>query len=253
MRGSNPTLSDKALEQSRQLAGFSGEAMTVNGSINKCITLIGICIAVAVYAWKQTLVQIPNSAEVALQLSPYVMVSAIVGLVLALIICFKKTLAPVLAPVYAAVEGFLIGSVSANFEYMYNGIVSQAITGTVVTFVVLLALYRSGIIKATQRFKSVLFTATAAIMVLYVLSFVLSFFSINVPYIHESGMIGIGFSVFVVVIAALNLIIDFDFIEKGSAMKAPKYMEWYAGFGLLVTLIWLYLEILRLLAKTKRR
>jgi uncharacterized YccA/Bax inhibitor family protein len=159
----------------------------------------------------------------------------------------------VTAPIYAALEGLALGGISALFESHYPGIVSQAVFLTFGTLAALLIAYRSGWIKATENFKLGVAAATGGIFFVYLISFVLSFFGVSIPLIHGSGIFGILFSLFVVVIAALNLVLDFDFIEQGAEQGAPKYMEWYAAFGLMVTLIWLYLEILRLLAKLQQR
>jgi uncharacterized YccA/Bax inhibitor family protein len=164
---------------------------------------------------------------------------------------FKKEWSPVLAPAYALVEGLFLGALSAFFEARFPGIVIQAVMLTFGTLFALLFAYRSGLIKATENFKLGVAAATGGIFLIYVASFLLGLFGIKVPYIHESGIIGIGFSLFVVVIAALNLVLDFDFIESGVEAGAPKYMEWFGAFGLMVTLVWLYVEFLRLLAKLR--
>ena len=157
------------------------------------------------------------------------------------------------APIYAALEGLALGGISAVFESRYPGIVSQAVFLTFGTLAALLIAYRSGWIKATENFKLGVVAATGGIFFVYLISFVLSFFGVSIPLIHGSGVFGILFSLFVVVIAALNLVLDFDFIEQGAEQGAPKYMEWFAAFGLMVTLIWLYLEVLRLLSKLQQR
>lgn len=183
--------------------------------------------------------------------------SAVLGLVLVLVMSFKRQWAPFLAPVYALVEGVFLGGISAYFNYAFAdkapGIVTQAVGLTFGVVIAMYALYHFRVIKATQRFKSIVITATMGIAIFYVLAIVLRMFGVDMPLIHESTWLGIGFSVFVVAIAALNLILDFDMIEQGSKMGAPKYMEWYGAFGLLVTIIWLYLEILKLLAKLADR
>ena len=157
------------------------------------------------------------------------------------------------APLYSILEGFFLGGISAIFENQYPGIVIQAVSLTLGTLFCLLLAYRSGLIKATENFKLGVAAATGGIALIYLSTLVLGIFGVNMPFIHESGMIGIGFSLFVVTVAALNLVLDFDFIENGVAHGAPKYMEWYAAFGLMVTLIWLYIEILRLLMKLRGR
>jgi uncharacterized YccA/Bax inhibitor family protein len=176
---------------------------------------------------------------------------AITGFVLALVTVFKPTSSHVTAPFYAIAEGLFLGGISALFENAYNGIVFQAIALTIGVFLCLLVAYRTGFIKATENFKLGIVAATGGIALIYLVSMIMGFFGTTIPYIHESGPIGIGFSAIVVIIAALNLVLDFDFIEKGVESGAPKYMEWYAAFGLLVTLVWLYMSILRLLAKLR--
>ena len=183
----------------------------------------------------------------------WILGSVIGGFIVAIATSFKKTWAPITTPVYAALEGVALGGISVIFESQYPGIVSQAVFLTFGTLAALLLAYRSGLVRATENFKLGIFAATGGIALLYLASFVLGFFGMSVPLIHSSGTWGILFSLFVVVIAALNLVLDFDFIETGVERGAPKYMEWYGAFGLLVTLVWLYLEILRLLAKLQSR
>jgi uncharacterized YccA/Bax inhibitor family protein len=246
MRTGNPTLSDKAFEQ---FSGSTGERMTLDGTVNKTGLLLLIAMVAAAWPWS-IVMQGAEQSNILMGLIP---VGAIVGLVLALIVTFKPTTAPYLAPVYAAFQGLLLGSISGVFELRYPGIVIQAIALTFGTLGCLLLAYKTGLIKATENFKLGVVAATGAIMVLYLVSFVMSFFGSSIGFIHNSGLLGIGFSMFVVVIAALNLVLDFDFIENGVANNNPKYMEWYGAFGLVVTLFWLYLEILRLLAKLRDR
>ncbi len=176
---------------------------------------------------------------------------AIGGLVTALVTIFVPRVSPFTSPVYAACEGLFLGAISAVFETMYPGIVIQAVGLTVGVLAVMLFLYGTRVIRATEKFKMGVVAATGAVCLVYVVDMVLRLFGIAVPFIHDGGPIGIGFSLVVVVIAALNLILDFDFIEQGVKYQAPKYMEWYGGFSLLVTLVWMYLEILRLLAKMR--
>jgi uncharacterized YccA/Bax inhibitor family protein len=159
----------------------------------------------------------------------------------------------VTAPIYAVLEGLFLGGISAIFEMSYPGIVIQAVALTFGTLFCLLAAYKSRLIKVTENFKLGIVAATGAICLIYLVSIIMGFFGASIPMIHSSGPLGIGFSLFVVTIAALNLVLDFDFIERGSEMGAPKYMEWYGAFGLVVTLVWLYIEILRLLSKLRRR
>jgi uncharacterized YccA/Bax inhibitor family protein len=200
----------------------------------------------AMFTWKKVAVD-PSGAMV------WVIGGAIAGLVLCLVTVFKKEWSAVTSPLYALAEGLLLGAVSAMYEAQFNGIVLQAVLLTAGTLFALLTAYQMGLIRATENFKLGVAAATGGIFLVYLATWILGFFGIQIPWIHESGMVGIGFSVFVVVIAALNLVLDFDFIEQGCRHGAPKYMEWFAAFGLLVTLVWLYLEILRLLAKLGRR
>src|SRR5690606_37262000 len=170
-----------------------------------------------------------------------------------LVTVFKKQWAPVTAPMYALVEGLFLGAISAMFNHLYEGIVMQAVLLTFGTLFALLLAYRSGLVRATENFKLGVVAATGGVMLVYLASIALGLFGINMPMIHESGIVGIGFSLVVVVLAALNLVLDFDFIESGVEQGAPKYMEWYGAFGLMVTLVWLYVEFLRLLAKLQSR
>jgi uncharacterized YccA/Bax inhibitor family protein len=202
----------------------------------------------AIFSWDRAYSAV-NPGE----LYPWLIGSGIAGFIVALITVFKKTAAPITAPIYAAIEGILLGMLSAFYEMQFPGLVFQAILLTFGTLFALLMAYRSGVIKATENFKLGVFAATGGIGLIYLTTFILSFFGLSIPYIHGSGTIGILFSLFVVVIAALNLVLDFDFIERGAERGAPKYMEWYAAFGLLVTLIWLYIEMLRLLSKLRSR
>lgn len=243
MRTANPALSDSTFET---VGLGSAKPMTLQGTVNKTALLLFILFVPAVYTWKQTL-ENPASSTM------WIGVGAIAGLILCLVTCFKKEWSPVTAPLYAAAEGLFLGALSARFNMLYDGIVLQAVMLTGGTLFALLAAYSMRLIKATENFKLGIFAATGGIALVYLATIVLGFFNIQIPYIHGSGWIGIGFSAVVVVIAALNLVMDFDFIENGCTNGAPKYMEWYAGFGLLVTLVWLYVEILRLLSKLADR
>jgi uncharacterized YccA/Bax inhibitor family protein len=243
MRSGNPALTADTFGKYRAVPG--SEQMTLAGTVNKTGLSLGILMVAASYVWNRG-ADDPN-------LAAWIMVSVVAGFVVALVTVFKQTLAPYTTPIYAAVEGIALGGISVVFEARYPGIVSQAVFLTFGTLGALLLAYRSGVIRATENFKLGVVAATGGIALLYLLSFVLSFFGISVPLIHSSGTFGILFSLFVVVIAALNLVLDFDFIEQGVEHGAPKYMEWYGAFGLLVTLVWLYLEILHLLAKIQGR
>jgi uncharacterized YccA/Bax inhibitor family protein len=173
------------------------------------------------------------------------------GFITALVTIFFPKISPFTAPVYAVLEGLFLGAISAVAELRYPGIAIQAVGLSIGVLAVMLFVYATGIIRATQKVKIAIVAATGAVCLVYLVGFIMSFFGAGIPYIHDSGPIGIGFSIVVVIIAALNLILDFDFIEQGVQRQAPKYMEWYGGFSLLVTLVWMYLEILRLLAKLK--
>ncbi|MCB1327691.1 MAG: Bax inhibitor-1/YccA family protein [Spirochaetales bacterium] len=245
MRTANPALNDNTF---RKLDSATGEVMTLQGTVNRSFILLLLLLAPACYVWNgffEDTLPVPVSLIMT--------GGAILGLVVAIVTIFKKTWAPVTAPIYAIVEGALLGGLSAYFESMFPNIVIQAVALTFGTMGALLLAYTSRLIKVTQNFRLGIVAATGGIMLVYLVSFIGGFFGFQIPYIHGSGWIGIGFSLFVVVIAALNLVLDFDFIERGAEQGAPKYMEWYAAFGLLVTLIWLYIEILRLLAKIRSR
>ncbi len=244
MRTANPALNDKTFFNYSYTSGV--DYMTIDGTVNRTAILLLLAVITAALSWNFTLYN-PAYAYAGLW------ISAILGLIVAIITVFKHQWAPVTAPIYALIEGVVLGVISSIFEQMFTGIVLQAIFLTFGTLAMLLFVYKSGWIKVTQNFRLGVVAATGAVFLIYLVTFILGFFGINIPYIHENGLIGIGFSLLVVVIAALNLVLDFDFIEHGAVKRAPKYMEWYAAFGLLVTLVWLYLEILRLLAKIRSR
>ena len=244
MRSGNPALNEKVFSATQAAAGE--EPMTLQGAVQKTAILLFLVVAASCLTWGQLRV----SPAYAMKWS---MIWAVIGFVVAMVTVFKKSWAPVTAPIYAVVEGLTLGVLSSLFELQYPGVVIQAVGLTFGTLAALLAAYASGLIKATQNFRLGVVAATGGICILYLVDLVMAFFGHRIPMIHESGWLGIGFSAFVVVIAALNLVLDFDFIEQGAQSNQAKYMEWYAGFGLIVTLVWLYLEILRLLAKTSRR
>lgn len=252
MRSGNPALKESTfldLGTGTVVRNDSG-AMTLNGTVNKTGILLLLTVITATFAWSQTMTP---SGEIAAGAGVYLWGGAIGGLVLALITVFKKAWSPVTAPLYAVVEGFFLGAISAIYNAQFQGIVMQAVMLTFGIMFALLFAYRSGLIKATENFKLGVVAATGGVALIYLATMVLGLFGIKIPFIHESGLIGIGFSLVVVVIAALNLVLDFDFIEKGVEAGAPKYMEWYGAFGLMVTLVWLYLELLRLLSKLQSR
>lgn len=249
MNTSNPVLSESSF---RNLPITGDQRMTVGGTVNKSFWLIGTVTTTALWTWSNAFPQgwsIGQAPEIPTWYLPPVIGAFIVSM----IIIFKKTTAPYLALVYAVLEGVALGAISALFEFKYPGIAVQAMLSTMGVFIAMLLAYRSGLIQATEKFRSGMIAATGGIAIVYILDMAMRFFGMNVPFLHESSPMGILVSVVIVGVAALNLILDFDFIERGSAQGAPKYMEWYAAFGLLVTLVWLYIEILRLLGKGRSR
>lgn len=247
MRTGNPTLNEKTFEGFDMASQLErGQLMTLNGTALKTTVLLATVVASAAFSWNLFLKQSPATM-------PVMIGGAIVGLIFALATSFKPTWAPVTAPIYALAQGLFLGGLSAIYNQVSNGIVMQAVLLTFGTMFALLFAYQSGLIRATENFKLGITAATGGIFLVYMATFVLGFFGIKMPFIHDTGLVGIGISAFIVVIAALNLVLDFDFIEEGVNRGAPKYMEWYGAFGLLVTLIWLYVEILRLLAKLNSR
>jgi uncharacterized YccA/Bax inhibitor family protein len=222
------------------------ETMTLQGAVNKTIALLALVVIGASYSWNLFYNQGPEAVQ------PWMIGGIIGSLVFAMITIFKATWAPKTAPIYAVLEGLALGGISAFFEARFPGIVIQAVGLTFGTLFALLLAYKTRLIRATENFKLGVFAATGGIAVVYLISMIGGMFGWNMPVIHESGPMGILFSLFVVVIAALNLVLDFDFIERGHGV-APRYMEWYAAFGLVVTLAWLYLELLRLLSKLRER
>ncbi len=259
MRTANPALNTKAFNQTHSLG--AGETMTLQGTVNKTFVLLGLLVLSAAWVWgkvMQPAAPVFEGLEGAARampssIMPLMMLGIFGGLIVGFVTIFKKQWAPVTAPIYALLEGLFIGGISAIFEVRYPGIVMQAVALTFGTLFCLLAAYKSGMIKPTENFKLGIVAATGAICVIYFVSIIMGFFGASIPMIHGSGPVGIIFSLVVVTIAALNLVLDFDFIEQGSTMGLPKYMEWYAAFGLVVTLVWLYIEILRLLAKLQSR
>ncbi|HIB27373.1 MAG TPA: Bax inhibitor-1/YccA family protein [Candidatus Marinimicrobia bacterium] len=242
LRSGNPALNTKTF------SGFdmtTGTSMTIMGTVHKTALGLLLLMSTALFTWNM-----PAGDPRAIGL---MMLGIFGGLIVAIITVFKHHLAKYTVPAYALLEGLALGGISKFFDVMYPGIVNQAVMLTFGTLGALLLAYRSGLIKATENFKLGVMAATGGIFFVYLISWILSWFSVSVPLIHSNSNMGILFSIGVVVIAALNLVLDFDFIEEGSEKGAPKYMEWYGAFGLLVTLIWLYLEILRLLAKLSSR
>ncbi|MFD0959259.1 Bax inhibitor-1/YccA family protein [Paenibacillus chungangensis] len=243
-RSGNPTLKENTFQRTGD--SHSGGVMTIDGTVNKTFIALAILLGGAFAAW--SMYEGGNASVMGLAIG-----GAIAGFVLALIISFVPRSAPYLVPIYAAVEGLFLGAISAHFNAQTNGIAMQAALLTMGVFLAMLLAYKTGLIKATPTFKKIVIAATLGIMVMYLFSFVLSFFGVGMSFLHDSSMLSIGISLVVVGIAALNLVLDFDFIEQGSQQGAPKYMEWFGAFGLLVTLVWLYVEMLRLLSKLANR
>ena len=242
LRSGNPTLNAKTF------SGFdltTGTTMTIMGTVQKTSFALLLLMCTALFTWN-----LPTGDP---RSSGLMIMGMIGGFIVALITAFKPHLAKFTVPIYSLLQGLALGGISKFFETMYPGIVTQAVMLTFGTLAALLLAYSSGLIKATENFKLGIVAATGGIAFVYLISWVLSWFSIEVPLIHSNSNMGILFSIGVVVIAALNLVLDFDIIEEGAERGAPKYMEWYGAFGLMVTLIWLYLEILRLLAKLSSR
>jgi uncharacterized YccA/Bax inhibitor family protein len=242
-RSGNPALTANTFRDAMSQAGE--ERMTIMGTVHKTGLALLIVMLTASYTWNMS----PEDP----MFMPLMWGGLIGGLIVAFIIIFKKHLAPVLTPVYAALEGLMLGAISSVYELQYAGIVSQAVLCTFGVLAALLMAYQSKLIKPTENFKLGITAATGGIMIFYLVAMVLRMFGMPMNFMHDSSMLSIGISLFVVTIAALNLVLDFDFIEQGSEMGAPKYMEWFGAFGLLVTLVWLYLEILRLLSKLRDR
>jgi len=252
-KSSNPVFGKNIFSQSA--TNTEDGVMTVNGTINKTGLMLLIVIFAATFTWRKFFGAFDAATPGAIP--PGVIVwmigGAIGGLILALITTFSPRRAAMTAPIYAVFEGLFLGAISAMFEAMYPGLVMRAVSLTFGVFFIMLLLYRSGTIRATEKFKTVIFAATGGIALVYLVSFVASMFGVNFSFMYGNSMLSIGISLFVVVVAALNLILDFDMITQGSNARAPKYMEWYGAFGLMVTLIWLYLEMLRLLSKLSSR
>ena len=241
---SNPALNENTFQDR---AAIAGEAMTLQGTVNKTGALLVCVVGTAAWTWGIAHSQTPQAAL------PWMLGGLIAGFVFALVTIFKKAWSPITAPIYALCEGLVLGGISALLERTYPGIAIQAMGLTFGVTAVMLVLYRSGILRATPKFTVGVVAATGGIFLVYMVDLVLGIFGRHVPLLNSSGPLGIGLSVVIVIIAALNLILDFDFVETGVHARAPKYMEWYGAFGIMVTLVWMYLEILRLLAKMRER
>ena len=271
MRTTNPALNDKVFDREINVARSAGaggrmprppvddqvspwtpatsyETMTIGGTVSAAGVLLVLLLAAGWVGWAQV-----QATTDQVNVPGWLLPAMLVGLGVAFLTIFKPTLARFTAPVYALVEGLLLGAISHVFNVRYDGIVVQAVGLTLGVFGLLLFLYATRVIKVTDKLRMGIVAATGAVCIVYLVSIVLRLFGADVPLIHDAGPIGILFSLAVVAIAAMNLVLDFDFIERGAAKGAPKYMEWYGAFGLLVTLVWLYLELLRLVSKLRSR
>lgn len=240
MKSSNPALRSDIFSKVSSVSG--SQAMTIQGAVNKTFILLACVFVTASWVWANPV-----------KFMPAFIPALIAAFIVAMVTIFKKEWAQYTSVVYALLEGVILGVISSYMEKSYPGIVVQAVGLTFGVLFSLLLAFTTGIIKVTEKFRMGVFGATAAIALFYLVSIVLRLFGVAIPFIHDSGPLGIGFSVIVVIIASLNLVLDFDFFQQGARAQAPKYMEWYAAFGLMVTLIWLYIEILRLLSKLRRR
>lgn len=248
---SNPVFKERVF--SREYSSAT-EVMTVNGTINKTALMLLLVIAGAVFTWNKFFeAVVTNPQEGFAAVGPWLAIGGIGGFITVLITVFRPQSSGVSAPIYAVFEGLFLGGISAFFEATYHGIVMRAVALTLAVFAAMLFFYRSGIIKVTRKFALGVFAATAGIALVYFVSFIAGMFGVNLSFLYGNSNLSIGISLVVVGIAALNLVLDFSFIENAAQAGAPKYMEWYGAFGLMVTLIWLYLELLRLLAKLGSR
>jgi len=241
---SNPALNEDTF---KGRVAVAGEAMTLQGTVNKTGILLLCVVVAAAWTWGIVHSQAPEAA------APWMFGGLIGGLVLALVTVFKKQWSPITAPLYALCEGLALGGISAFLEMSYPGIAIQAAGLTFAVTAVMLMLYTSGMVRATPKFRVGVIAATGGIFLVYMVDMILRFFGHQVPLLNSAGPLGIGISLVIVIVASLNLILDFDFVETGAHAGAPKYMEWYGAFGIIVTLVWMYLEILRLLSKLRER
>ncbi len=244
MRTSNPALREGIWRRADALA--AGEPMSIAGTATKSLVLVLLTIFAAAFTWRAVLAG--NTGII----MPALLVGGLGGFVVALVTIFKPRVAPVTAPLYAVLEGLILGAISALYQATYAGLPAMAVGLTTLTFLAMLVLYLTRIVRVTERFRIVITAAIGGIMLFYLASFILGFFGIRLPLIHDAGPLGIAFSVVVVGVAAFSLLLDFDMIEQGTRARAPKYMEWYGAFSVLVGLVWLYLEMLRLLSKLRR-
>lgn len=245
-KSSNPVLSERAFKDLQ--VGVDEKPMSITGTIFKTYVLLAVLSLTALATWNAM-----GDPAIAILFLQYYWVLLIAGLGVAILTVFVRRAVPYTAGIYALIQGVVLGGLSWLFEASYGGIVLQAVLLTFGVLFAMLTLYSTRLITVTQRFRSVVMMGTVAVMILYLGTWILGFFGVSIGFVHDSSLLGIGFNLVVIVLAALNLMLDFDFIERGAQAGAPKYMEWYGAFGLMVTLIWLYLEILRLLARTRRR
>lgn len=245
-KSSNPALSDKIFRNASAETTSEG-TMTINGTLNKFLFIFLMAMCTSVYSW--------IAYEKGQNVTPMIMIGAFGGLGLAILMSFKMQWAKYLAPAYGLAEGLFLGAISAMFSQLYNGIVMQAVLLTFGVVLAMFTLYRTRIIKVTNKLRMIIIGATFGIFIFYMLTWILGLFHVNIPFMNplDGGTFGIVFSLIVVGVAALNLLLDFDMIERGSQMGAPKHMEWYGAFGLMVTIVWLYIEMLRLLARLNNR
>jgi uncharacterized YccA/Bax inhibitor family protein len=265
-KSSNPALNDKAFERAFETdAGWAAgtqpgsapvgtprvtatDTMTVNGTVWATAALLVLVIAGGVYGW--------NAVDVTsetVSFPGWMFPVALVAFGVAILTCFKPNLARFTAPVYALLQGAFLGAISGVYNAAYDGIVLQAVSLTIGVFAVMLFLFATRIIKVTEKLRMGVIAATGAIVLVYIVNLVLSLFGASVPFLHDSSPLGILISLVIIGVAAFNLLLDFDFVERGVAARAPRHMEWYAAFGLVITIIWLYLELLRLLGKLQGR
>ncbi|MEM1335767.1 MAG: Bax inhibitor-1/YccA family protein [Actinomycetota bacterium] len=281
---SNPFFNERKMEQDRREAGEAGwgastaagtavmgdqllagapvtdgpisrheKSMTVNGTISAAASLLILLLISATVGWFSSTGPVNEFGQETYQFPAIATIGIVVGFVAVIAAYFKPQWAKVLGPIYAIAYGFAVGAISRGYETFYDGIVLQAAGATAAVFAVMLVLYRTGVIKVTERFRKIVIGATLGIMLLYVVSFVMSLFGAEISFINSPSLLGIGFSIFVCGLAAMNLALDFDLIDRGVAQRLPKSYEWVAALGLVVTIVWLYLELLRLLAKLQSR
>ncbi|HZH73669.1 MAG TPA: Bax inhibitor-1/YccA family protein [Mariniphaga sp.] len=248
-KSSNPALKENIFHKEYTA---SSEVMTINGTVNKTILSLLIVVAAALFTWNKFFNSLTPEAGMS-AVMPWVVIGGIGGFITALVTIFRPKNAGITVPIYAVLEGLLLGGLSAVFEARYGGIVMRAVALTLAVFAAMLFIYRTGIIKVTRGFMLGVMAATGGIALMYLVSFIAGLFGAEMAFLHGNSNLSIGISLAIVVVAALNLVLDFAFIEKASESGAPKHMEWYGAFGLLVTLVWLYLEMLRLLSKIASR